>query len=785
MNGLTQHEAGERLRKFGKNSVTTESNFSARKLFFSQFPNIINAILFVAGIASLFLKDLIDAFFIFAIIIINGCFGFAQEYRAQKELEKLKSYTAPETLVLRDGKETILLAEMLVPDDVVIISEGDRIPADGILLDGTDLEIDESVLTGESLSVAKKKSEMLFLGTLVLKGNGLMQVTKTGMLTKFGTIASTLGTIKTEKAPLQKNLDQLGKMLSYAAIGIGIFIIPIGLSSGQAIIPLILVSASIAIAAIPESLPAVVTIAFAVGANRMAKSHAIVRKMSAIETLGSVQIILSDKTGTITQNAMRVKKYWLADKKDLPTLVTACLVGNTASLIEKGDEKEYEIVGDKTDGALLLWANGQKTFKHIPINENDVQEHALDPETKTITTVWKNTHGTYAFVRGAPERILAASKLTSKKQDEIEKIYENFAKEELRIIAFGIKKLSPTGKHTGEKLEENVTFLGLIAVYDPPRKEVAEAVQKSRAAGIQAIMVTGDNEFTAVSLAKEVGLITQDEDVITGEKLDKMTDEEIGKIIFKTRIFARTTPEQKLRLVTVLKQLGIIVGVTGDGVNDSLALKRADVGIAMGEGGTDVAKEAADIVLTDNNFATLITAIEEGRVIYKNILNATMYLISGNLAEISLVFFATLFHLPFVLLPTQILWMNLVTDSLPAIALATGNKAGGELFKKPRDPQGSLLDRDRILLIILIGLSIATVLLGIFTYLLTRVPETVARTVVFDLMIFFHMGIVIAFGWQSIKKGHVFIIFSVLLIIFLQLLITFTPFFQNIFHLQI
>ena len=783
--GLTQHEAQEKLHRYGKNTIATESGFSISKLFLAQFPTTINAILFVAGIASVFIHDILDGVFIFAIIIINGCFGFAQEYRAQKSLEKLKEYTAPEALVVRDGKETVILAEQLVPDDIVVLSEGDRIPADGVLIDEAQLEVDESILTGESLAVMKKRTEPVMLGTLVFQGNGLMRVTHTGMQTKFGQIASTLSEIKTEKAPLQKNLDQLGKTLSYAAIAFGLLIIPVGIINKEELIPLILVSASIAIAAIPEGLPAVVTIAFALGTNRMAKNNAIVRKMTAIETLGAVQIILSDKTGTITQNAMRVKKYWLKEDSYLPKLVASCLLGNTASLIEKGDGKKYEIVGDETDGALLEWAKKQDANLQPVINEKDVEEHVFDPDTKTVTTVWEKAEGTFVFVRGAPEIILENSKLSKEEHTRIEAEYETLAKEGLRIIGFGMKKKDNNGQRTREQLEKDLTFIGFIAVYDPPRIEVEEAVKKSRIAGIQAIMVTGDNEFTALNLAKEVGLITKDEDVITGEELDKMTDEEIGKIIFKTRVFARTEPAQKLRLVTVLKQQGIIVGVTGDGVNDSLALKRADVGVAMGDGGTDVAKEAADIVLTDNNFATLIKAIEEGRIIYKNILNAVVYLISGNLAEISLVFFATLFNLPLPLLPTQILWINLVTDSLPGLALATGSKDRTVLFKKPRDPQAPILDLNRILLIALIGLSIAAALLGIYTYLLSITSEAVARTATFNLLIYAQLLVVIGLGWHSIKRGNRFLIFTVLFIFLLQLIITFTPAFQDIFHLQL
>lgn len=781
--GLTTQQAQERLQKYGKNIIETESSFSIMKTFLAQFTSIINGILLIAGIASFFLGNYLDGFFILAIIILNAILGFVQEFRAEKSLEKLRAFTAPTARVLRDGKEEEVLAETIVLDDIVILSEGSRIPADGELIEVTHLEVDESILTGESLAVIKKDGETVFLGTLVTKGNGVMKVTKTDMQTQFGQIAKTLSSIETEKTPLQKNLSQLGKTLSFGALFIGFLIIPIGLLSHRNFLDLILVSASIGIAAIPEGLPAVVTIAFAVGSNRLARKKAIVRKMAAIETLGAMQVALSDKTGTITKNQMSVKKFFLSKRTAFPLLIESCLLGNTASLAEKGNG-QYEVLGDQTDGALLIFAKQQKhTFKapegHL------IDEYTFDSNSKLITTVWKKNGKKHVYVRGAPETIIEQSDLSQKEKDELIRRYESFAKEGLRTIAFATKIAHHKTTHTRKQLEQSLTFLGFIGIYDPPRVEIKDAIAKAHRAGIHVCMVTGDNPLTALAIAHEIGLIQQDEDVITGDELIKLTDAELSQVILKTRIFARTRPEQKLRITTLLQGKGLVVGVTGDGVNDALALKKADVGISMGEGGTDVAREASDIVLADNNFATLVRAIEEGRVIYKNITNGIVYLLSGNLAEISLVFFAVLFQLPFPLLPTQILWINLITDSLPAIALATGSRDTTVLTNAPRNPNEPILNKKRLIQIMVIGLSLSGSLLLLFYFILPHMPEVQARTIVFNGLIYLHLLIVMILGWHSLKKGNVFLIFTIVLIILLQLTITFVPFFQQIFHLAV
>lgn len=527
--GLTTSEAQERLEKYGKNEIVYKRHFKALKLFMSQFPNVINGILISAAIFSFLIKELIDAVFILSIIFLSAIFGFIQEYRAEKALEKLKQYVKPLSRVLRDGKEVQIETSDIVPGDLVILAAGDYIPADGKLTLNHNIEVDESILTGESLPVAKKLNDTILSGTIITKGRGQLLVEKTGISTKFGQIAKALEDVESEKTPLQKKLNTLGKILSLVAVLIATSLIPIGLSQDKEIFTLILISVSIAVAAIPEGLPAVLTIAQSIGTGRMVKKQALVRKMNAIETLGAVQIILSDKTGTLTTNEMRVKKYYLTKEDNLKSALLASVLGNTASLIQRGN-KEFDIVGDKTDGALLLWAN------NLNKNINDekklgkiVDEYVFDPKTKTITTIFRKRGTNYVYVRGAPEEILSKTNYSKKEQSEIDKKITEFAKEGLRVIGFGLKV-------DGEK---HFKFLGVVGIYDPPRKEAKEAVKNAKEAGIITIMVTGDNKLTAIAIAKEVGLIEKDDDVLEGFELDSISDEELEKIILKTRIFCK------------------------------------------------------------------------------------------------------------------------------------------------------------------------------------------------------------------------------------------------------
>ncbi len=783
--GLTTKEALDKQKQYGKNEITTQTKNSPLFLFFSQFPTTINAILALAGLFSFIIGNTLDGFFIFAVLVINALFSFFQEYKAEKALEKLKSFITPLSHVMRDGKQEEIETINLVPGDIVKLFEGDRIPADGVLLENHHLEVDESILTGESLPVLKELEDPLLSGTLVTKGRGTLIVQSIGLQTRFGRIAETLSSVETDKTPLQIKLASLGKGVSFLAIFVAFLLIPLGIYQEKPFYPLILTAVSIGIAAIPEGLPAILTIALSIGTHRMAKKHAIIRKMPAVETLGAVQFVLIDKTGTLTQNIMSVRKHFLLKQELLPHLLQACLLGNTASLIEKndGDKKSWDVVGNQTDGALLLWATREtKDGTQIDTEGEIVDEYTFNREDKTIAVILENKHKRFVFVRGAPEKIIEKSVLTRSEKENAQKEMEAYAKEGLRVIGFGYKQEThPETKR--EHVEKNLTFLGLVGLYDPPRPEVRASIQTAKQAGVQPIMVTGDNELTALTIAKEIGLIEKDEDVITGEELAKLSDEQLQSVLLKTRIFARSKPEDKLRLVNAYKKAGFVVGVTGDGVNDSLALKRADVGIAMGSG-TDVAKDASDIVLTDNNFTTILHAISEGRTIYHNILTAITYLLAGNLSELFLILFASLLALPDPLLPTQILWINIVTDGIPALALASDVKDSIVLRNKPRDPKAPFLTKRRILFIAGIGTTMAISLVLTFNFLLQSHSEQFARTVVFNLLVILHLPMALLVRERSPFRVTRFLLLAILGTLVIQILITTVPFFQTIFHLK-
>lgn len=753
--GLSHLQVAALQKQYGKNSVESEEELYAFSLFISQYKNIITIILLLAAIFSIVIHDYIDAFFILLVLVLNGVFGFIQEYRAHNTLSKLKELTSPIALVIREGQETEIDAREIVPGDIVVLREGDKIPADGKLISHVAMEVDESILTGESIPVEKMKEEELFSGTFVARGRGMMVISTIGFNTNLGKIASQLKHSKKPEIPLTKSLSVLSSRLAIAAILLCLGLIPIGILQGRDLNETILIAISVAVALIPEGLGLIVTIALAVGAYRMVKRKTIIRKMAAVETLGATNVILSDKTGTLTQNKMSVKKYTLLNKEHLHLFLRCMVLGNTASLVLKEDGGSFEITGDSTDGAFLSFAKKELPDLETFQNEGTViEEKPFNPETKTIEVTWEQNDTKHIFVRGAPETILKMVE----KPEAVQQQLAEYEKEGLRVIAFAHKK--PTDKH--------FSLLGITGLYDAPRLEAEQAIREAKEAGIRIVMVTGDNPVTAKAIAEEIGLLEEQDLIMTHDEIEKMSDEQLFPLIPKIKIFARMVPTDKLRLVRLYKQAGAIVAVTGDGVNDALALSEAHIGIAMGGVGTDVAKEEADMVITDDNLYTVIKAVEEGRGIYDNVTRAILFLLSTNLTEFMLIFLAIILNLPLPLSPTQVLWINLVGDSLPAFALATDNKRHGLLKRKPRDPKEQILSFKRLRFIFLITLGFSGLLLGMFIWGL-RTGNPHSDFLVFNSLVVGEMVIIFIIR-RGIFPLNKFMLISVAITLVLQFL---------------
>lgn len=807
--GLTSHKAAQLLTQYGRNEITERKTRSLLMSFLSQFNNFLIFLLIAAGAVSFVFGEALDGIFIFLIVALNAGFGLYQEFKAEKAIKALKNLTIATVRVIRDQREIEVESAELVPGDIISVEEGSKIPADCALIASLHLQINEASLTGESLPVSKKENtteKFLYMGTIVSSGRGYAAVEKTGDSTKFGAIAHTLTEIEERQTPLQKKLAVFTQQIGAVGIGASLVVFLLSFIQNKSLFESFLFAVSLAVAAVPEGLPAVMTITLAIGTERMSRKKAIVRKLNAIETLGSVTLIATDKTGTLTTNQMAVKKLWTAKRGEegnklvsmdetVEKILLTSILCSTAQLVEKVDHGDFDVIGDPTEGALLIFA---RRHNHHPLTIKKQwmthDELLFNPETKRMSVVSTRRDGRdekYIFTKGAPESILSiCSKLSlgrkevsldENKKNEIEQSFQTFAKKGLRIIAFSYKK------NDDRDLETNHVFLGFVGIADPMRPEAKEAVQKAYQAGIKVVMITGDNALTAEAIGIEAGIIKTGDEIITGKQLDNLTDDQLLPVLSRVKIFARTTPEHKNRLVKLFQKSNEVVAVTGDGVNDALALKQADVGIAMGKTGTDVARETADMVITDDNFATLVNAIEEGRHIFNNIKNVIKYLLTTNTAEVCAVIVTALLRLPLVISAIQILYINLATDGLPALSLAFSPKEGDIMKKSPRRTMVILHGRDfrYILFLGFLGgfLTVATFVIG-----LAIDGVTFARTMAFTTLTLVQPLILIDL-WLShriiIKHFHFFrqpiFLISVMLPFFIHPFLLYHPFFQAVF----
>lgn len=781
--GLNSAMAKKRLEYFGKNEIEEKEQEPAWKLLFNQFKSLLIIILILSAILSAVYGKEIEAISIIIIVILAGVLGFVQEFKAGKAIEALKKMAAPHTIALRDGKEVVVATSDIVPGDVLIIKSGDKIPADLRIIESKNLKIDEAALTGESLSVEKlctkldgesiplgDRKNMLYMGTSVAYGRGKAVVVATGMTTEFGKIATLLQSTDTRKTPLQTNLDNLGKRIGIFAIVLAALMSLLGVFRNYPLNEMFVWGVALAVAIIPEALPAVVTISLALGVRRMVKRKALIRKLPAVETLGATTIICSDKTGTLTQDQMTIRKIYTngkcisltgtgyspfgeffineekldpsSEKELIELLKAGSLCGDTLLKKEAGS---WSIIGDPTEGSIVVAAAKAGIYAdELKSEQKRIDEIPFSSERKKMTTIHQSSSRIVAYSKGAPEEILAESsfilqngeliKLTPDMKNEVLLEAQKLGEEALRVLGISYKEL--TNSYNIDSVESEMVFLGFVGMIDPPRYEVRDAIKICEKAGIKPIMITGDHKITAVAIAKELGILKGGQ-AISGVELEALSSEDFDKTAANTEVYARISPEHKLKIVDALMRRGNIVAMTGDGVNDAPALKKADIGVAMGITGTDVSKEAADMILTDDNFASIVAAVEEGRSIFENIRKYLVFLLSGNIGKVLAMLICLLFALPIPLTAVQILFMNFIMDGLMAIALGVEPPEPGIMNKEPRKVKEGVLNHFSILFIGSVGTMIGLLSVGVFYLALEfGYSEMDAMTIFFYTLIF-------------------------------------------------
>jgi Ca2+-transporting ATPase len=833
--GLTDEAAHDRLVQYGENALVQGKTISPVSLFIRQFKNFLIYILITAGIISVIIGDYLDASVIFLVTILNAITGFVQEYKAERSLESLKKLIVQEANVIRNGKKMRIMASRLVPGDVIEVEAGESVPSDARIIQSFKLKVDESALTGESEPRAKSPgvlpgdiplgdmTNMLFMGTSVIDGRAKAIVISTGMGTEIGKIAKLVESSEKEEVPLKVKLDSLARSLGILSIVFCGIIFITGYLRGESLFTMFLVSTSLVVAAIPEGLPAMVTIVLALGVQRMAKKNAIVRELPAVETLGSTTIICSDKTGTLTKNVITLQKistmnsdinvtgtgysieghFSSGDKPldvgsngDVQALLAASILCNNATFEKRG--AEWNINGDTTEIALLVAAFKAGMNNVLVRDERPrIFEQPFSSDTRYMLTVNREGDENILYFKGAPEVVLEKCsgvlsdgktiELTAERRNHFLERNSGMAGNGMRVLGFAFKRIRGDPVSMGlEELESGLTYMGIVGMIDPPRPEVYDAIRLCNEAGIKVVMITGDQRLTALSIARSLGIFRDGDIAVTGIELNAMSDEELDLKAEKIMVYARTSPEQKLRIVRSLKNAGEIVAMTGDGVNDAPALKSADIGVSMGLGGTDVARQASGIVLADDNFATIVSAVEEGRGIYENVRKFVKYAFTGNFGQVLAIFVGIMLGLPLPVLAIQILWINLITDSFPAVALSFDPNDKG-LMKKPRKGRSTAIVTPIMLLdTAIVGIVMTAGILGIFWVYLPAGLQY-AQTIVFTSIAMFKL-------WNSLncrsEEKSIFsvgvfknkyLVLAILTSVALQMFVLYFPFLEGIF----